>query len=398
MADEPAYAIFVGRGVTSSVPTLVAWVVLGFCAVTSVFRLLWFSLGAQPSERLVTYALLLGTISGVLRERVVQDWLAQAGVSDVPFTRQVSAGIMVIMFAPLVLLAASWWERTQVSAARLSQRVWLSAYLSAVVMLVLGARSRELGDYIDRTEGWPTVAYFAIFSTWCGAVGVLMVMPSVMELRAGHLRPLHRLTYVTILIVGIAALEEAVLIFVSSLCAANDVGSAYVEFRIRANEMNYTFILGAGALLAVAGVAAELLRRLHLDPASRAVRQLTPMWKELVAACPEIPRPATEEGVSPRRRMHRMTVEIRDALLVLGRYTDPAASHAAGADREAIQIAHALRRKQSGIAPGSYCRLLASTPGRDIVDETRALRRIARHWHEATLRARTHTLDGVETT
>ncbi|WP_040833960.1 hypothetical protein, partial [Nocardia brevicatena] len=68
---------------TSSAPALVAWVVLGFCAVTSVFRLLWFSFGAGPSERLVTYALLLGTVSGVLRERVVQDWLAQVGVSDV---------------------------------------------------------------------------------------------------------------------------------------------------------------------------------------------------------------------------------------------------------------------------------------------------------------------------
>lgn len=78
-----------------------------------------------------------------------------------------------------------------------------------------------------------------------------------------------------------------------------------------------------------------------------------------------------------------MTVEIRDSLLVLGRYTEPVTEDVAGPAGEAIQIARALHRKQSGAAAGQYRRLQASAPGSDIVDETRALRRIANHWHEA---------------
>ncbi|WP_327119037.1 hypothetical protein OHB12_12230 [Nocardia sp. NBC_01730] len=373
-----------GRALTSSAPAPVAWAVLGFSVAALVFRLLWFSVGARPSERLITYGLLFGTASGLLRERVVQDWLAQVGAFSVAFTRQLSAAVMVVMFAPLLLLVASWSERTPAHAARMSRLVWGTVCVSAALMLIVGTHSRELGDYIDRTEGWQTPVYFAIFSAWCGVPGVLMVTTSVKELRAGHLRPLHRLTYLLIVIVGIWALEEALLIVVSSLCAATGTGSAFVEFRVGANENNYTYMLGGGALVAAAGVATEFMRQLRIDPASRAIRQLTPMWKELVGACPEIPRPTGQAAaVSPRRRVHRMTVEIRDSLLVLGRYTEPVTEDVAGPAGEAIQIARALHRKQSGAAAGQYRRLQASAPGSDIVDETRALRRIANHWHEA---------------
>ena len=100
--------------------------------------------------------------------------------------------------------------------------------------------------------------------------------------------------------------------------------------------------------------------------------------------CPEIPRlTRTDADMSPRRRLHRMTVEIRDSLLVLGRYADAMPADVAGPAGEAVQIVRALRRKQSGTACGQYRRLHASAPGRDLIDETRTLRRIARHWNDA---------------
>ncbi|MEU7765068.1 MAB_1171c family putative transporter [Nocardia sp. NPDC049190] len=385
-----------GRALTSSAPAPVAWTVLAFSLVTLMFRLLWFSFGARPSERLITYGLLFGTASGLLREHVVQDWFAQEGVFDVAFTRQLSAAVMVVMFAPLLLLVASWSERTWAYAARSSRLVWATVCVSAALMLVVGTHSRALGDYIDRAEGWQTPLYFVIFSTWCGVPGILMVTTSVKELRAGDLRPMHRLTYLMIVIVGACAVEEALLIVVSSMCAATGTGSAYVEFRIRANENNYTYILGGGALVAAAGVATEFMRRLRLDPASRAIRHLTPMWEELVSACPEIPRPTRQdENMNPRRYVHRMTVEIRDALLVLGRYVGPGADNATGPAGESLQIARALHRKQSGAQAGQYRRLQASAPGSDIVDETRALRKIASHWEESRSHVQaTPLLDG----
>ncbi|WP_067567214.1 MAB_1171c family putative transporter [Nocardia acidivorans] len=359
---------------TSSAPALIAWTILGFSTIAVLFRLRW--LFDRPSERLVTCGLLLGTASGLLRERAVQDALSD--VLDIGLTRQLSTVVMVLTFVPLCLLAVSWSERWSGHSVRSTRYVWAAGYASATLMLLAGAHARSLGQYIDRTRGWQTPLYFAFFSLWCGFTGTLMAATSIRELRAGGLRPLHRLTYLTITVIGLWALEEAVSIFVSSVCAASGTGPAFVEFRFRANENNYVYLLAGGAAVAAGGVVAELARRLRIDPASRAVRQLHPLWADLVDACPEIPRPRVETTMPPRRRVHRMTVEIRDCLLVLGRFAEPVSAE--GPAAEAEQIANALHRKRSGADPGPYRRLQVSAPGRDIVDETRALRRIADHW------------------
>ncbi|NNH69340.1 hypothetical protein HLB23_05545 [Nocardia uniformis] len=369
---------------TSSAPSAIAWAILGFGLVAATLRLLWLFDRTRPSERLVTYGLLLGTAAGLLRERAVQDWLDEIGALEIGFTRQLSTAVMVLTFAPLCQLAASWSERWSTRAIRMSRFVWVAGYASAILMLIVGSQARSLGQYIDRTEGWQTPVYFAFFSGWCGLTGALMASTSLRELRTGGLRPLHRMTYLIILVVGVWALEEAVSIFASSVCAATGTGRSFVEFRFSANENNYIYLLAGGAMVAASGVAAEIARRLRVDPASRAVRQLYPMWEDLVAACPEIPRPARSgTRMSPRYRVHRITVEIRDSLLVLGRFAEPAPAGVDGPAGEATQIVEALRRKQSGAVPGQYRRLQASAPGRDIVDETRALRRIADHWAAA---------------
>ncbi|MGX1809299.1 MAB_1171c family putative transporter [Nocardia sp. NPDC055321] len=385
---------------TSSAPAPIAWAILSCSLIAAALRVLWLFDRARPSERLVTYGLLLGTASGLLRERAVQDRLAEAGILDVAFTRQLSTAVMVLTFVPLCLLAVSWSDRWPERVASINRLGWVAGVASAALMLLVGTHAREVGQYIDRTAGWQTPVYFAFFSFWCGLTGLVMAATSIRELRAGALRPVHRLTFVTILVVGLWALEEAVLIFLSSLCAGTGTASGFVEFRFRANENNYIYLLAGGTLVAASGVVAEIARRLRVDPASRTVRRLTPLWRDLVRACPEIPRPASPEPLSePRHRLHRMTVEIRDALLVLGRYTDPADALGEPGDpaAETAQIVAALRRKESGADPGTYRRLQISAPGRDIVDETRALRRISGHWAAATARPYAGSLSDGDT-
>jgi len=347
----------------------------------------------------VTYALACAVIAAMLRERAVQNALADLGVS-VGFTRQLGTTFIVATFAPLIVLAQSWSERwseqASVNYARMRRTVWSTVVVSMVLMLLLGSHARALGTYIDRTQGWETIAYFAVFSLWCGATGLLIVLASARELRAGMLSPRHRLTYILILVVGAWALEEAVSIFISAVCAATGTGTWFVDFRFDANENNFVYMLGLGSLAASARVGTEILRRLGIDSASRAVRQLTPMWHDLVTTCVEIPRPSqADPSMSPPRRMHRMTVEIRDCLLILGRYADPLPTDVPAEVAEAVQITRALRRKAGEAEPGPYLRLHASAPGRDIIDETRTLRRIARHWKQAQDFLQCPQLDGA---
>nr|WP_147287259.1 MAB_1171c family putative transporter [Nocardia otitidiscaviarum] len=348
----------------------------------------------------MTYALLCAVVAALLREGTVQITLADLGVLSVGFTRQLGTTFIVAGLAPLIVLTQSWSERWSEQASqsyrRMSRTVWASVVVSMVLMLMLGSHARALGQYIDRTQGWQTVAYFAIFSIWCAATGLLVIAASVRELRAGQLRPAHTVTYVLILIVGGWALEEAVSIFLSAVCAATGTGAAFVEFRFAANENNFVYMVGLGSLVASVRVGTEILRRLGIDSASRTVRQMMPMWSDLVATCVEIPRPApADPGMSPRRQMHRMTVEIRDCLLVLGRYADPLPTDVAPEAAEAVQIARALRRKARGAVPGPHRRLDASSPGGDIIDETRTLRRIARHWTLAQSMVECPQLDGA---
>ncbi|MGQ4599682.1 DUF6545 domain-containing protein [Nocardia sp. R6R-6] len=285
-----------------------------------------------------------------------------------------------------MLLALSWSETWPDRAVRTRRMVWVAVYLSAAVMLSAGTHARNLGQYIDRTEGWQTVLYFALFSAWCAATGVVITWASIRDVRAGDLRPSHRLTYVLILVVGVWAIEEAISILVSAVCAATGIGRAFVDFRFAANERNFIYLLLLGAIPASAQVMVEIARRLRMDPASRAVRHLTPLWMALMTVCAaEIPRPSQQDpAVGPERRLHRMTVEIRDCLLVLGRYSEQPPDDLPEALAEAVQIVQALRRKTSGATPGRHVRLHASAPGRDIVDERRTLRSIAAHWDEAS--------------
>ncbi|MBF6137740.1 hypothetical protein IU501_32745 [Nocardia otitidiscaviarum] len=382
MAALAADAVVLGRPMTSSAPAPVAWAVIAVSAVVAVLRLLLLHGPARRSERLVTYGLLFAVGAAMLRERAVQDGLQAAGIADIGLTRQLGTVFIVLVFAPLVLLALSWSERWP---ARADWTIWATVWVSVAVMLGAGTHAREMGQYIDRTEGWQTVLYFALFSAWCAATGVVVTVTSVRELRVGDLRLSHRLTYLSILVVGAWATEEAISILVSAICAATGTGQGFVDFRFRANENNFIYLLLLGMIPASVGVLVEIARRLGVDPASRAVRQLTPLWSALISACAaDIPRLSRQEpDMSPPRRLHRMTVEIRDCLLVLGRFSTPPPVGVSPALAEAVQIVAALRRKTSGAAPGPYVRLHASAPGRDIVDERRTLRRIAVQWEQA---------------
>lgn len=386
MAFVAADAVVLGGSMTSSAPAAVAWATIGFSVLAAILRLVWLHGPGRPGDRLVTYGLLFAVGAALLRERTVQNALRDAGIFDVGFTRQLGTVFIVLTFAPLVLLALSWSETWPQRSTRTSRVVWVAVYVSSAVMLVVGSHARSLGQYIDRTQGWQTVVYFALFSAWCGATGIVVSAASIRDLRAGDLRPSHRMTYVLILVVGVWATEEAVSILASAVCAATGTGQAFVDFRFEANESNFIYLLLLGALPASAQVMTELALRLQVDPASRALRRLTPLWSALVTACAqEIPRPSQQDpSAGPQRRLHRMTVEIRDCLLVLGRYSTPPPDHLPEALAETVQIVQALRRKTSGQAPGRYVRLHASAPGRDIVDERRTLRSIAAHWDQAT--------------
>jgi hypothetical protein len=385
---------------TSSVPGLISWTIILVSIATFVARIILlfrrpttFSLTASQdntshTERLVTYALGYGILAAVFREGDTQNFLADHVGVTVGFTRQLGTTMIVMAFVPFALLVAAWATPRDSARWTMEKPAWVAGYLSVPLMLVFGTHARSLGQYIDRTEGWQTVAYFSVFSAWCAAVGGPLVYVSVRDLVGGNLRGKHIATYLVILFAGAWTTEEAISILTSSVFAATGSGTSFVEFRFAANENNFVYILGLGAIIAIIRPIYLLLEMADLDPAARAIRKLRPLRDDLVAVCKnDIPgldeKYHAAAGSGRKEALQRMTVEIRDCLLVLGRFATPIREHADPAMASALQVAGALDHKRSGGAPGDYIRLHAADRDRDLIEEVRALNKVASRWEQA---------------
>lgn len=379
-----------GDGVTSSVPGLISWTIILMSVATFVARMiLLFGRSGSHTERLVTYALGFAILAAVFREEEAQNFMAVHVGLSVGFTRQLGTTMIVMAYVPLVLVLVSSWARSRFSDRWITDKpVWLAGYISVPLMLVFGTHARVLDQYIDRTEGWQTVAYFSIFSAWCAAVSGPLVYVSVRDLVRGQLRGKHIATYLVLLVAGAWATEEAISIFASSVFAATGTGTSFVEFRFAANENNFVYILLLGAIVAIIRPIYLMLELADLDPATRSIRKLQPLREDLVATCKDdIPgldkKYHAAAGSGRIEALQRMTVEIRDCLLVLGRFATPIDDHADPATASAFQVAAALERKRSGGAPGDYIRLHAADRDRDLIEEVRALNKIACRWETA---------------
>lgn len=374
---------------TSSVPGFISWTIILLSVAILLARILLpIGRSASHSERLVTYALGFGILAAVFREEKAQDLLSDHAGWSVGFTRQLGTTMIVMAFVPFVLLVSAWVRSRVSDRWSMETPIWVAGYVSVLLMLLLGSRARSLGQYIDRTEGWETVAYFSIFSVWCAAVGGPLVVVTVSELRRGHLRGKHIATYVVILVAGAWTAEEAASIFASSVLAATGTGGEFVEFRFAANENNFVYILLLGSCIAIIRPINVLLELCDLDPAARSIRRLQPLRDDLVEACRDA-IPGLDQkyhlaaGSGRVEALQRMTVEIRDCLLVLGRYAAPIPAHNDPATASAKQIAAALDYKNSGGTRGDYIRLHAADKDRDLTEEVRALTKIASCWDSA---------------
>jgi hypothetical protein len=124
-----------------------------------------------------------------------------------------------------------------------------------------------------------------------------------------------------------------------------------------------TFFLattGATAVVTVPTIAV-VMSRLGWDRTGRSIRRLHLLWQDLTDAFPDV---RTARAENPARRLHRMIIEIHDALLRLRRFVVPAAQDdidyvaAMHTDEDrrkqllaGLQIARALEAKLSDLAP-----------------------------------------------
>lgn len=365
---------------TSSVPTMVTLVVLLMSVAVLVGRL--SLLRGTTACRLVNLALVFGVMSGLARERPVQIVIvdASSGILEVALLEQIGTVALVVALAPLIAIAARWHHagwRTSSTAGLIG-----AALLSGGVMLAVGSEARGVGEYIDVLPGWRTGVYFVVFFVWAALMPLMYLRVSIRELRRGQLSRQVALTFVLFVVLTLWGFEEALSILCMGLLASTGYAPGFVAARVEMNEFSFTYLLAVAVVCAALPLWRRAAELLEVDRWSRSSRLLTPMWSELVLTCPEVVLPRFSSP-GPQQRVHRMCVEIRDALSLLGRYLGDESDWGAVDNRSRAQlISCAAQRKRSDAVPGSFRRVPISQSA-DLGGEVAALSALGRHWPPA---------------
>ncbi|MEV0297654.1 MAB_1171c family putative transporter [Nocardia sp. NPDC050710] len=388
---------------TSPIPGLIAWPVL--TGITLVLAGRWWLLRDSIVDRLINRALTAGLFEHLLREAWFEQslaWLLPGDDSDVVnIARQLSLGATVLTVSYIYGFAKLWAGADPAHTWRRQWRYDLVAITATVVILIAGTPARSADQLIDQALGWPAVVVWVAFSLPLGATALLVGRVSVREMRATgdttwQERALYRVVLCTAVALGIIAVVYPIETTSSVMTGRPSFDP---EMHWKAWGGFFLSAVGASGVVTVPLIS-TLLTRIGWDRTGRYCRRLQPMWTDLTAAVPEIVLEMRRDHngrTDPAIRLHRMTVEIRDSLLHLKRYSDsPDDLAATGGDPHicARSIAEAIATKAAGHPPSAsrFTPRHQVQPGaRDLTAELRQLLALAKAWPH--VRGLTTTID-----
>ncbi|MBF6466824.1 hypothetical protein IU427_16780 [Nocardia beijingensis] len=358
----------------SSVPGMIAWPALGFVAVVGAGRLAL--LRDTMVDRLVNRLFVWGVLSLLLYRCTMTPGIAS-------LTHQLALGCTVMSSMCLQGIVRVWAFDADPAAVRRRHQVScaIAAGCTAAILLA-GTPARQEGRLVDLT---PDVEGLVVWSAFC-----LPLLVNVSLLAAMCLRELRSRD------VGLAVkVVSGGMIWAATLFAANLVlsmvqvisGRPGLGTQVLRIEATVIICLTLDAALVAIPLVRALLATVELDRSGRSCRRLRPLWRDLTAAVPEIVlRPAADEREDAKVRLLRMTVEIQDALLQLGRYA-PAAAEPVGSGCPltdyARRVACAAAARRSGSAPGGRTAVRLPVPAADFDAGLRQLLDLARVWPAA---------------
>jgi hypothetical protein len=357
---------------------LVSYPLLLWSLATLLARLVLVS--RTVTSRLVNLALALGITSGLSREGSIQSAVATAtgDVIDVPLMQQLGTVALLLALAPLIAIALRWRRPDRHAAT--TTVVMMLAIVSGALMIVVGSSARASGAYIDVQPGWRTAVYFALFSAWAALMPCLYLRASVGELRRGQLPANVSMVFVLFAIVSVWGLEEAFSILLMGAFAAAGLARDFVALRVTLNEVSFIYLLAVATLCAALPLWQAVTESLGIDRWTRSIRSLTPMWSDLIRTCPEVVLRHPVPQSSQLHRAHRMCVEIRDSLSLLGRYVDDLSDQVSVDNRSAAEAFYLAAGRRRADEPAGAFTKVPIEPSVDLKQEVRVLAAIGRYW------------------
>ncbi|WP_159839795.1 MAB_1171c family putative transporter [Nocardia sp. CY41] len=377
---------------TSPIPGLITWPVLTVLA--SVLACRWWLLRESLVDRLINRALAAAVFEHLLREAWFEQalaWLLPGADRDVVnVARQLSLGAVLLTVSHIYGIAELWAGADPAQTWRRQRRYYLVTITATAVILIAGTPARRADQLIDQTLGWRAVVIWVVFALPLGATALHVGRVSVREMRAAGETTWSERALYTAILGTVAALGGVAVVYPIEAFSSVLTGrpSWDPEMRWKAWSGFLLSAVGAPAVVTVPLISA-LLTHFGWDRTSRYCRRLQPMWADLTAAVPGIvlETPHDHYGrTDPAIRLHRMTVEIRDSLLHLKRYSDsPDDLAATGGDPHsyARRVAEAIATKAAGHPPRAsrFPPRHRIRPGtRDLTAELHQLLALAEAW------------------
>lgn len=377
---------------TSPIPGLLTWPVL--TGLTLVLAGRWWLLRDSLVDRLINRALAAALCENLLRDAWFEQslaWLLPGDDRDVVnIARQLSLGATLLTISNIYGFAKLWAGADPADTWRRQRRYYLVTITATAVILIAGTPARHADQLIGQARGWPAVVVCVAFSLPLGATALLLGRVSVREMRAvgaasWQERALYTAVLGTIVSLGAIAVGYPLGTIISLITGQPSFDP---EMHWEAWSAFFLSAVGAPAVVTVPLIS-TLLTHIGWDRTGRYCRRLRPLWADLTAAAPEIVLEMRRDHTGradPAIRLHRMTVEIRDSLLHLKRYSDsPDDLAATGGDPYiyARRIAEAIATKAAGHPPSAswFTPRHQVQPGaRDLTAELRQLLALAKAW------------------
>lgn len=347
----------------NSVPALLILSVGVFAAIVTAGR--WLLTNDSSTDRLIN-RLWTWELTGFLLHGVA------SGAGSPDLARRLFMGCGLMAGACAYGFARLLFDGQARYTARRRQR-WYDgmAIVAAGSILLAEPVADHLLPFSWSALIWTLSGYFS------AVAGFILLVTCVRELRSGELTLRQRLFFVVLFVLSLYWSIGSVIGGIRTALGAPPSEPGWA----------WTIVIFVSFCLATLLISVRLvdvlLARTRWDRAGRHCRRLTPMWRDLTTAVPEVVL-AQDDSVDQdsAHRRYRMTVEIWDALLRLRPYVRaPANGPGTRTDERgyAQVLAEAGRAKLNGMSPVAQPTAVLPRPA-DRASELRMLLGLARVW------------------
>ncbi|MBV6759778.1 MAB_1171c family putative transporter [Rhodococcus opacus] len=295
-------------------PTYVSWPLLAVVWGTTLLRVALVR--STVAERRMNAALVFASLSLVLQRSPAQHWLDLWFGHG--FANTLSNVCIILTAASLISLFSAW----ALGPARLPRIhvVSLSVCLVAgAILIALSAPARSRGVAIADEGGWLFAAYCITYAVPILAVAVLNLWISLKAVRSAT-PGRERRVFLAVIALSLFEVFDMGVVMTTGVVNAVSEDNALTESHSDSGAFIRVLVVSAGAIIS----AGPVIRAVgHRWRSRRVIRRLQPMWRTLTGAVPEVVlelRPADRRALSVRGRLDRMSVEIRDAIMILDRH------------------------------------------------------------------------------